>query len=71
MKINADRKVIENLPPHIFSNLGIDQIAYVTENENQEYLVHAADGNIIYACNSLEEAEDHIKLKDMISITLH
>ena len=42
-----------------------------TENENQEYLVHAADGNIIYACNSLEEAEDHIKLKDMISITLH
>lgn len=71
MKIQADRKVIENLPPHIFSNLGLNQVAYVKENKQSGYLVHAADGSILFSCDSLEEAEDHIKLNNMISISLH
>ncbi len=73
MKINADRKTIENLPPHVLSNLGLNQIAYVRKDHEtpDDYLVYGADGQVLYTCETLKDAEEHIKMNNMMLITLH
>ncbi|MCB9963597.1 MAG: hypothetical protein H6857_01475 [Rhodospirillales bacterium] len=71
IKINADRKVIENLPPHILSSLGMNQIAYVRHTEDDLYTVHAADGTEVSTFRNPLEAEDFIRLNNLTPITVH
>ncbi len=74
IKINADRKAIENLPPHIFSNLGLNQIAYIkplNDHGDMYFAVHAADGKEISYFSDKSEAEDFIKLQNLMAITVH
>ncbi len=74
IKINADRKVIENLPPQVLSNLGMNQIAYIkTELRENElsFSVFAADGNEIIAFDNMQEAKDFIRLSNLMPMTVH
>ena len=74
IKINASRKIVENLPPEIFFNLGIDQIAYIKTqcaDGNCYYAVHSAKGDEISIFDTHEEAQDFIRFNRMMPITLH
>ena len=74
IKINADRKVIENLPPHIFSNLGLNQIAYMKTTSHEDmiiYSLYGADGQQISTFSDKEEAEDYLRTHELMPITVH
>lgn len=74
IKINADRKVIENLPPQVLSNLGMNQIAYIKaelRDNEVSFNVFAADGNEIMAFDNMQEAQDFIKVNNLMPITVH
>lgn len=74
IRINTNKKVIENLPPHIFSNLGINQIAYiknVTIDGEACFTVYAADGQEISQFDEFADAEEFIKYSNLMPITVH
>lgn len=74
IKIKAQKEVIQNLPPQVFSNLGVDQIAYVRpveENEHQFFAVHAANGQEMMVFDNPIEATDFIRMNNLYPITVH
>lgn len=74
MKIQADKKHLENLPAHAISSLGVNQIAYikpVEEEGRKAYAVYAADGTQLSIMDDRETAEELISYNNLQQVTVH
>lgn len=74
IRIEGKRQALKNLPPHVMSSIGINQIAYITTQFDEDQLthtVHAADGSQIMVTDDLEEARDTIRTHNLHQVTVH
>lgn len=75
IRIEGKRSALKNLPPHIMSSIGVNQIAYIVSQHDEDnellHTVYAADGSEILVTGDMEEAEDAIRMHNLHRVTVH
>lgn len=64
-------ELLKQLTIQDFLDIGLDQVAYVRQEDDKNFSIHAADGSQISVLDSYDTAIATIRVNDLHPVTVH